>query len=222
MSFGMVAASYFTAIPTLPVPLLSFGFDEGSGNTFTSAHGLVVGSGIDLQWATGPSGHGNALSRSVQDSYDQTGSIEDTPVANVETWTALSVTFWYQAMSGGDEWPFIFYLENMQDWMGVQRSSTGNMMCWIGSDLTDFTVEDVLPVGVWRHVAIVWTGPTLTAYVDGSAVVSRSTAAAASVLDHLTINGASWSHRGGTIDDFRLYDIALTPEQIDEIKDIPV
>jgi hypothetical protein len=42
------------------------------------------------------------------------------------------------------------------------------------------------------------------------------------VLETIRLNGLQWSHSGGAIDDFRCFDVALTPEQIVECMNQPV
>jgi hypothetical protein len=78
-----------------------------------------------------------------------------------------------------------------------------------------------LPVGVWKHVAVVLSGQSAQLYVDGASVASMS----GFTLHPSSMGSTSnnWIGRSqlavdpyfkGAFDDFRIYDRALTAAQI--------
>lgn len=208
----------------MPDPVLSYSFDEGMGGVFHPTHGSASGWSNNAQWTAGPTGHGAAAGRAIQDTWTQTWVVDGTPVPGVDSWTALSAMCWYRPLASAgslDRIPFIFYDMNELDWLGIAQHVDGRFEAWIGSDNTNLTATTVAD-DTWAHLAVVWSGTALYCYIDGVLAESRSTTAVTSILDKITLSGASWAQSGGTIDDFRLYDIALTPEQINEIKDIPL
>ena len=137
---------------------------------------------------------------------------------SIETWTALSVMCWYRPLAiphNADRIPFAFFDAGEVDWLGIVQDSGGYLNAWLGQDTTGFTAS---PLGddIWAHLALVWDGSTLLFYVDGVAVGSCAATGMAGDLYYMRLNGANWSHSGGAIDDFRLFNAALTPEQIGE------
>lgn len=221
MSFGVIAASYSTPISGLPHPILSYSFNEGAGNQFWPTHGTAIGWANNLQWTSGPVGHGTAAGRTTQQTYTQTLTIEDTPIIGVDSWTALSVMCWYRplAPSGGDRGVFSLYDTSNQAWFGVVQYDNGALVPGMGAD-TLGTV--MIPNDIWAHIGLVWDGSTVTLYIDGVVMETGITAETPRVLETIRLNGLQWSHSGGAIDDFRCFDVALTPEQIVECMNQPV
>lgn len=232
MSFGAMAASYVMAADTSPVPLLSFAFDEGDGNDFYATHGNTSGSGGATWWGLSMPGHGTAVIRTVE---DQGSSWQTLTVGNIlfaddsdgwstSSWTALSVMCWYMPMEmtyGAVRVPFAFYDPDGPDWLGVSQDSDGYLETWIGGENTNQTTSPIAD-NSWAHLAVVWDGSSLLFYIDGAVVASRPTTELPKQLHYMNINGAHWSHAGGAIDDFRLFNVALTPEQVTTFMMTPV
>lgn len=219
MSFGMVAASYLTVTSLLPDPLLSFGFNEGSGNNFYPTHGSANGYAFGMEWGASLAGHGSAAVRTGQANGDMTLRIEGVQLSpSIETWTALSAMCWYRPMEipyNASRVPFVLYDADEMGWLGIAQDSDGHLEAWLGDENTAFTANPI-DNDIWAHLALVWDGSTLLFYIDGVVVESRSTTEATKDLYYARLNGANWSHSGGSIDDFRLFNVALTPEQITE------
>lgn len=219
MSFGMVAASYLGVTGLLPEPLLSFGFNEGMGNSFSPTHGSAntYAGGGSIEWGSSLPGHGTAAVRTAQDTFTQTLVADNINVSpSAETWTALTVMCWYRPLAmtyGADRVPFAFYGADNMDWLGIAQHSDGRLEAWIGGDNTAVTTGAIAD-DTWAHLALVWDGSMLSFYIDGVVAESRSTTETVGELYYIRLSGAPWSHAGGAIDDFRLFNVALTPEQI--------
>lgn len=225
MSFGAIAASYFeVASNTLPDPLLSFGFNEGSGNSFSPTHGYAntYAGGGAIEWGASLAGHGSAVVRTEQDTFTQTLTASYIVLSDgldgwsVSSWTALSVMCWYRPMEmtyGASRVPFLLCYASEIDWMGIVQHPGGTFEAWLGNDNTSPTTTTVAD-DTWAHLALVWDGATLSFYIDAILAESRSTTELPGELDTIKLNGVNWSHSGGAVDDFRLFNLALTPEQI--------
>ncbi len=84
---------------------------------------------------------------------------------------------------------------------------------------------DALPAGAWSHVATTWDGTTSRLYVNGDEVASRPLSGTAVVSNGaLRIGGnAIWAEWfKGTIDEVRVYNRALSAEQLLADTDTPI
>jgi hypothetical protein len=78
----------------------------------------------------------------------------------------------------------------------------------------------MIPLATWKHIAVALDGQTASIYIDGTL---ESTSAITLKLSDLGTTASNWLGRSqyaqdpyfkGTLDDFRIYDRALTAEQI--------
>ncbi len=201
-----------------PIPVLSFAFNEGTGLASAAMHGSAIASlPGEEAWVSGPNTFGSAIG-------DESGKITvHVPgVPNVASWTALTVAFWFHPSEDSENIPLAFYHDAVSDWFGVAWHHLGRVRAWLGSHLQQWSADDVAPGDTWTHVAVVWSGSTLRVYADGAEVVTELTVEIPATLHHIDFAGAAWDDRGGSIDDFRLYNSALNPEEINEIKDTPL
>ncbi|WP_437487132.1 LamG-like jellyroll fold domain-containing protein [Sorangium sp. So ce1014] len=84
---------------------------------------------------------------------------------------------------------------------------------------TTVTVAAPASPGVWSHVAGVYDGTRVSLYVNGALVASTAVSAEPRALQDSTRpivigNHPSWNAYAGTIDEVRLYDVALTAAQV--------
>jgi hypothetical protein len=99
-----------------------------------------------------------------------------------------------------------------------------NLRVWSGS-WTGWTTTQHEPTGTWTHVAFTHRGRTTRLYVDGKLAREQhdGTPRGAGVTDSpLTIGAAApWPnhHFDGAVDELRLYDRALTPDEIAALHD---
>ena len=108
----------------------------------------------------------------------------------------------------------------------------GEFQLWLeaGARRPFFTIVDsvgaqqlngpsVIPFDTWTHIAVVFNGGTLTMYVDGSPVANTTIASAIpSASCEISIGTGSADNQWlGRIDEFAIYDIALTGSDIQDI-----
>jgi hypothetical protein len=187
--------------------------DEKSGTAVDysgwDGYGILRG---DPQWVEGYYGDGLYLNGA--------GAYVDlTPGANWSTGTApRTLCGWGKTDSVAGGWR----------WIAAYGSPATSQAMFIGMNGTDLYGggygDDVYlagfwEIGVWHHIALTYDGTTARLYADGIEVASMpKTWNLVKGLAHIgrQVNSAAefWD---GTIDDVRIYNVALTPAQIKEV-----
>ena len=100
-------------------------------------------------------------------------------------------------------------------------NSSGNLvMSWIAGGTNVITSSIAIPSDIWSHVAVTFNGTTAKLYIDG---VDDTTAGAAATIisspvstgeDFRIARGSSGSYFDGNIDEVRIWNIALTEDQL--------
>ena len=193
-------------VATLPGQILSYALDETTGTNAADA----TGNGHTGTLTNGPTWvagkYGNALNLDGTNDYVTIGDI-DIPAS------AFTMSLWIKQDTAQSGWHSVamksatygFELNGTTLHFGV-----GNGSSW--------SAEPSLPldVGVWQHVAAVFNGSSLSLYKNG--VQTGSVVSATLTNSNVPLLLGSWSGSGeffrGQIDNFRLYDRALTPTQI--------
>ena len=113
----------------------------------------------------------------------------------------LNANYWLQTIGGGQA-GVVFGIGN-------------------GSGATELTIPfDSLP-GAWHHVAFVYNGSAVVGYLDGEyAGAMRGGLSTARALFHLGNSRAEDAYFYGSIDDLRIYDLALSQTEILQGKDL--
>ena len=182
--------------------------DEGSGTTVTD----VTGNGHDGTFQGDPEWVAGELGGALRfDGFDDY-VIHTLPAAR--TFDSFTVALWVRAdMLGQAQYmsPFSSYTPNN---LGFQIDVDGT---YPGNYRTTPGIGIHGPVTLeWVHLAVVGDGTTVHYYYNGVWVTS-GTIAADNLLFNEFIIGASRSRANcfsGAIDDFRVYDLALTPDEI--------
>jgi hypothetical protein len=208
---------YFSAAPVLCTHLK---FDESSGTTALNAAtranpGTLSKNG---SWVAGQSG--NAVSLNGKDSYVSlpagvVGGLSDFTIA---AWVNLDASAtWSRIFDFGDDrGQSMFLTPNRSN--GMPRFEVTTVYGYNAQQL-DGTV--VLPVKRWVHVAVTLSGRRGTLYVDG--VEAGSNPGIDFPPFRLGNTPGNWIGRShyerdpyldGKVDDFRIYDGALTPDEV--------
>ena len=101
--------------------------------------------------------------------------------------------------------------------LGNQGSHGGLMFWGLTYQGALFSNEDIITLHAWQHVAATYEDGTLTFYLDGTPVGTRS-----SIHDlndflgdlHIGNNGLHFYDFDGMIDELRIYDVRLTEQEI--------
>lgn len=108
---------------------------------------------------------------------------------------------------------FSLVLKDFSDKMGLTSSSDGYSNA-------KFLTTDLLPTGVWKHVAIVASNGGATIYIDGNSVATTSSLLsppAVGAIDYAFVGKSQFTGDPSIeaqIDEFRVYDRALSAEEV--------
>jgi fibronectin type 3 domain-containing protein len=140
----------------------------------------------------------------------------------------LTVAAWVNWDGGGD-WQRIFDLgDSTSRYLFLSPSAGGGKLRFAinngkGEQIAEKTTA--LAIGTWVHLAVTLSGDTTTLYVDGSPVATNVAAINPTGFDFTPVNNyigksqfASDPLFNGRIDDFRVYNYALTASQVNDVK----
>ncbi len=209
----------FTTLPEIPIddPSLVgwWKLDEGMGGTAVDwsgqgNHGALQG---DPQWVIGQVG--GALE------FDGSGDFVDCGANTVFNIDAnISVMCWIKVRRFNRNWQAIV-TQGDNSWR-LHRSSNTDNIAWgtSGLDPTDITGSVNVNDEEWHHVAGVYNGTQKILFVDGSIDASADTTGSidsSTYRVHIGENAQQTRrHWNGLIDDVRIYNKALTMEEIKE------
>jgi hypothetical protein len=207
--------------PKGPVPILDYKFDQTVGSVVIDSsgndhNGTISGGGT---WVAGRKGNAIKL--------DGVNGFVLIPPGIVSALTDMTLATWVQLEAAADWQRIIDFGNNttVQMFLVPQNKETGVMRFVLtiagkaGQQLVNG--PSPLPVGVWKHVAVVLKGATATLYVDGTSVASMGGFTLhPSSMGSTANNWIGRSQNGidpyfkGMFDDFRIYDRALTTAEI--------
>jgi hypothetical protein len=204
---------------SMPRPILYYKFDESSGDVVNDSSGNArTGTAIGTHtWVAGRVG--NALT------FDGAGAFVVLPVGVVSNLTEMTIATWVQVDATKTWQRIVDFGNNTTVYIFLTpTSSTGKIQLAItktsnpGQQLLNGTTA--LPLSMWKHVAVVMDGQKASLYVDGAL---ESTSNITMRPADLGTTASNWLGRSqysqdpyfkGSLDDFRIYDRALTAEQV--------
>jgi len=233
---GVVGDSWrFTTIPIIPVtdPTLVgwWTFDEGHGKAIDwsglNQHGIVYGNAASVYGYDG-----NAMDFDYADDY-----VELPIGSTLSTLSSMTITTWVKFPNIGETLQRILNFGNndMTVYMYLTaNNATGTLSFQITNDggSTGATIDTSTTLsGGWDHVAVVMdgTGLIVKIYVNGNVVASDQTQLLPADLGNTTTNWLGRSQDGavppdpyfmGSLDDFRIYNYALTADEIEMVMKI--
>jgi hypothetical protein len=180
-------------------------FDEGSGDVATDSSG----NGFDIPlvdhlWGDGV--FGGAVVFPGQGQGQKGGFVYSDNAITVCAWV------WHEAFITGQ---VERYVTAEPEIAVIRKESDGRLHFYInaGGTLQHLRVSDVLTEGEWHHVAGTWDGKTQRLYLDGVEIASQTPGGALG-----TTSGVRFSNTpeplNGMLDDARIYNRALTEEEI--------
>jgi len=196
-------------------PLAHYEFEGNANDSAGSNHGTAFGSPV---YTSGPVGFGQAIDLDGANDYvDLPNGIYDSDDITVATWVK------WDGIGGSWQRIFDFGLDT-DTYMFLSPSNDQGLMDFsitTGSyQYEDTLVTDALPVGQWVHVAVTLRGNTGILYIDGLPKVAGYIGINPSDLSGATQNNyigkSQWPDPlfNGKIDDFRIYDYALTAAEV--------
>jgi hypothetical protein len=199
-------------------PIAAYSFDEGEGEVAHDAAGDHDGAVEGADWVGGKYGGALSFEEEEEDSVDIPASseLDLTDAFTLEAWVRPQTAdygqpvlfketptfFSYALYAGGDERALPEGLVASKDWSYAQVQG-----------------EEEMPAKAWSHLALASDGEDLRLYLDGELVDTAPAKSAQISEGSLRIGGDPTfeeSYFTGLIDEVRIYDRALSAEEIEE------
>jgi hypothetical protein len=190
-------------------------FDEAQGSSASDSSGSnLVGELLgDPNWQPSGGKFGGALNLDGDGDYVETNYKTDLPVWTIAVWVNSPAV----PVSAGPNGP-IHREKNFQiNWDHQTDDFRGAAGVQIGGQWYAASFED-LEANTWYHLAATYDGESLNAYKDGVLIMKNSNPSGNPDAEEETLKlgrHTMWTeYFGGTIDDVRIYNYALSDAEI--------
>ena len=203
---------------SIPVPVAHWSFDGDAGDSAGSSNGSAM-NGASFTTAASVGSH--ALSLDGSDDYvDLASHVSNFPLGNA----ARSVTGWFRADAGNQRQTFLTYGPNVEGKrLSIAADRTQAVVAVSGHA---WGVNNLSLADGWHHIAVTFPGgdsDDFSIYLNGALQSASTLGGVRRQVDTRSgtaaigrnVSGAA--HYGGNIDDVRLYDYALSAEQVQAI-----
>ena len=200
-----------------PVHLYTFDGNANDTGSGSAANGTVSGGTYD----TGRIGQSTSLNGSSQYVSFPNGFVNNLSDFSIATWVYLnSSSNWTRLFDFGTGTSAYMFLVPQNGTSNVVRFSIKNA----GGGEQQINGSAALPTGVWTHVAVTKSGNTGTLYVNGAVVgTNTNMTLGPSSLGNTTQNWIGRSqfsadpYLNGRVDDFRIYNRALSGSEVSSL-----
>ena len=208
-------------------------FDESEGNIAYDSVGDNDGNVYGAQWTTGK----------IDGALDFNGladyvEVTDDPSLRFSQYDSFSISYWAKPLSGLDGSILGKYRAGERSgvfgyrtsWYGDKSAFRFDAEKSYSGKTIIYTPDDSAPAGIWYHVTCVYDNKDMKIYLNGqfaadgtfscdtgSTTPDNNLAMGARLWDH-TIN----LHYNGSIDDVRIYDRALSEEEVLQLYQIHI
>ena len=192
----------------------AYGFNETSGTLVGDASGNGNNGTINGATRTTSGKYGNAL---VFNGSNALVTINDS--SSLDLTTGMTIESWVNPSVVNNAWRDVIYKGNDNYYLEA-TSASGSVPVGGGTFGTSDKVlygTAALTINTWTHLAMTYDGTTMRLYVNGAQVASQAqTGMIATSTNPLQIGGDSLYGQffRGTIDEVRIYNVALTAAQI--------
>ena len=194
----------------------AYGFEEGSGTSVSDASGNAnAGTVSGATWSTGGR-FGNALR------FGAGAMVTVNDSTSLDLSAGMTLEAWVNPTSISASWADIIY--KATDVYFLMGSTPQGQAPAVGGTFAANISGSVLPVNTWSHLAATYDGSVLRLYANGLLIASRpQTGAIQTSTGLLSIGGdASGQNWNGMIDEVRIYNRALAPQEIHNDMNTPV
>jgi len=232
-SLGLVSNSTTVTMTSTPGPVAWWKFDDGSGTTAVDSSGYGYNATLynSVTWVTGPTG--NAISANGVNQY------VSTPDVNLSSTSTITIAMWVNRTYGSAATNLF---ENSANY---NNSTTG--FAFFPDDSGDCGIANSMEIGVhgnvgytancyaqptsgvWHHIAVVYdkTKPgasVVSLYIDGvlqkpseQPYTATNTNAFGDNRLYIFSRAGTTRYAAGEMGDLRVYNVALTATQIEQI-----
>ena len=214
VSAGLPASITITLPSATPGLVAAYSFDEGSGTTVTDKSGNGNNGTISNATWTSTGRYGNALAfngSNAMVTVANSASLNLSTGMTLEAWVNPTriASVWQDVIYKGND---VYYLEAT-----TPTSSRPGGAVKLGSSTASDYAPSALSAGSWTHLALTYDGTTVKLYLNG--VLASSKAQSGSITSStypLQIGGDSiyGEYFSGSIDEVRVYNVALSQAQI--------
>ncbi len=203
-----------------------WGLDETTGiqaNDTTGSHSGTLSHMTSSQWTTGQVG--GALSF---DGYNDRVIVADSSALDITN--TLTLATWVKAdtfeyldgliVKGTSNIPYALDLSNDGRLIFTANYRSSLLGSLLGSSGGEWSSNTALQANKWHHVAVTYDGSYLQFYVDGQLDSSHQASITFDSNDESFVLGADLaggSHLDGALDDARVYNRALTADEVVEL-----
>ncbi len=209
--YSNTATAVTPAASAGPTPVAAYAFDEASGTGVVDASGSGNNGTAANTTRTAAGRYGGALS------FNGTSSRVTIPdSASLHLTTAMTLEAWVSPTAVSGSWADVIEKGNDNYFLMAGSSAGGGVPAGGGTiGLTYGTAA--ITANTWTHLAVTYDKTTIRLYVNGAQVSTlANTANLATSTDALTIGSDPFygQYFQGLIDELRIYNVALTPAQI--------
>lgn len=211
-------------------PVAHYKFDECQGTTTynsTGMNGTYSGTTAIGDCNTASTARGDGAIGKYNASIKFAGSDEVVTVSNASSidlneglQNGLTISSWVYPTSAGEGSAGEIFRKTTTTFCRLGGSSPFNLTCNLdlGTDAT-LTVNSLLPVNTWSHVALSWTDDDddeITLWTNGKKVGQSADGVGPVSADSssLLIAGGSSNNFAGQIDDFKVFNYEMTSPQV--------
>jgi fibronectin type 3 domain-containing protein len=219
---ALARASFKSALAGQPGLVAAYGFDEGSGTTVTDASGNGNNGSISNATRVTSGKYGGALQ------FNGTNSLVTIPdSSSLHLSSALTLEAWVNPSTVNANWRDVIYKAADDFYLEATSSNASKPDAGLiaGGNYADAYGTSALSTNTWSYLTETYDGSTLRLYVNGTQVASTAhTGAIATSTNPLQIGGDSLygQYFAGQIDEVRVYNVALTPSQIQTDETTPI
>jgi hypothetical protein len=211
------------APPPAPIGLVAaYGFDENQGNQTADSSGQFNNGTVQGATWTTSGKFGNAL---VFNGTSSLVSIPDAP--SLDLTSAMTLSAWVNPSGGLSGWSNVIKKEVDSYFLSAHtpNGGPGGGATIGGSCCPSARQSSPLALNTWTHLALTYDGSAVRLYRNGTLVSTTGASGQISPTSlPLRIGGDAvyGEFVQGRIDEVRIYDRALSPSEIQAIKDQPI
>ena len=189
-----------------PLTVLNLPF-EGNANDYSGNNnsGIIYGNSQFMTGKFGRTLHFNGINQSIN--ISDSNSLDITNQISIETWINLDSL--NKTMILDKNLAYRLWLPNA-------TTSTFVFAIYIGGSWTNVTSNTALNIGTWYHLVATYNGSSAKLYINGAEDKNQAVSGLIGTSSQKVIIGtyAGDYYLNGTIDELRIYNYTLTPEQI--------